>query len=69
MSGGGSRGSYEAGAVWGLYYAAEDKSKMQYDVITGVSAGAINAAAMGVFPKEETEKGLQEMSDRWANLK
>ena len=68
MSGGGSRGSYEAGAVWGMYYSGEDKKKFEYDVITGVSAGAINAVAMGVFPKEQTEKGIQEMSDRWANL-
>ena len=27
MSGGGALGAWEAGALWGMYYAEEDKSK------------------------------------------
>jgi hypothetical protein len=26
MSGGGTKGAYEAGALWGMYYALEDKT-------------------------------------------
>lgn len=49
MSGGGAKGSYEAGALWGLYFTDTDKTKYQYDVVTGVSAGAINTAAVSLF--------------------
>jgi len=58
MSGGGSRGSYEAGALWGMYYAAEDKSIFEYDVVTGVSAGAINAFAYALFEKGDEVNAL-----------
>jgi len=27
MAGGGSRGAYELGVMWGMYYAAKDKSE------------------------------------------
>ena len=68
MSGGGSRGSYEAGALWGMYYSSEEKTQFQYDVITGVSAGAINLAAMGVYEKGQEVEMLQDVSDRWSHL-
>ena len=44
MSGGGSKGSYEAGALWGLYFTDVNATsdKYAYDVMTGVSAGALN---------------------------
>ena len=42
MSGGGSKGSYEAGVLYGLVNNDPDKTKYAYDVVTGVSAGSIN---------------------------
>lgn len=51
MSGGGAKGSYEAGALWGLIKNSEDKTKFEYDVVTGVSAGAINTACVSLFEK------------------
>ena len=49
MSGGGSKGSYEAGVLFGLVNNDQDKSKYAYDVITGVSAGSINSVAVSLF--------------------
>jgi len=68
MSGGGSRGSYEAGAVWGMYYAAEDKTQFEYDVITGISAGTLNLAAIASFEKGDEVNMLQLLSDLWADI-
>ena len=45
LSGGGSNGSWEAGVIWGLYHYG-NLEDFAYDVITGVSAGAINSVAM-----------------------
>lgn len=68
MSGGGSRGSYEAGAMWGMYNAAEDKSIFEYDVVTGVSAGAINAFAYSLFEKGDEVNALNVLSETWQSM-
>ena len=47
MSGGGSNGAWEAGVIYGFanYGNASD---FEWDVISGVSAGSINALAIAV---------------------
>jgi predicted acylesterase/phospholipase RssA len=49
MSGGGAKGAFEAGALYGLYHTNIDKTKFMYDVVTGVSAGAINLGAVSLY--------------------
>jgi predicted acylesterase/phospholipase RssA len=44
------KGSYQAGAIYGLMEKG-DREQLGWDVISGVSAGALNAAAIGMFPK------------------
>jgi predicted acylesterase/phospholipase RssA len=51
LSGGGARGAYEAGVLWGMYHADDDKTNYEYDVITGVSAGGINLGPIVLFEK------------------
>ena len=53
MSGGGVNGAWEAGVIYGLvHYGNPDDYK--WDVVSGVSAGAINSAGLGVWaPGEE----------------
>jgi len=68
MSGGGSKGAFEAGVLYGLYHAKTAGQDFDYDVITGVSAGSINTGAMSVFPKEDTEHMLNVISDTWSQL-
>lgn len=58
MSGGGSKGSFEVGALYGMYHARTAGADFDYDVVTGVSAGAINAGALAVFPKDDTANTL-----------
>ena len=69
MSGGGTKGAFEAGALWGMYYATEDKSTMAYDVSTGVSAGAINTGGLALFAPGDEDNMLKALSDEWASLK
>lgn len=67
LAGGAVRGAYEAGALYGMYHHAVDaeKSKFDYDVLTGVSAGAINVGAMSMFEKTDTERMLEILSLEW----
>ena len=69
MSGGGTLGAYEAGALWGMYYGLSDKTHLQYDVVTGVSAGSINLGLVSVYEKGDEEAMVKDLSSRWANLK
>ncbi len=68
MSGGGSIGAYEAGAIHSLN-RYQDPIEAAWDVVSGVSAGSINAVFISLFPPEQ---GL-EMSDwlvnRWSSFK
>lgn len=68
MSGGGSRGAYEAGAMSGIYNAVSDKTSLEWDVVTGVSAGSINTLATIVFSKGQEADLVQFASDAWANM-
>ena len=49
MSGGANKGAYEAGVLYGLAHKL-DNADVAWDVVTGVSAGAINAAGISMFP-------------------
>ena len=62
LSGGGSFGCYETGVIWGLlhYGNPEDYS---WDVVTGVSAGAIQAGMISVWPKGKEVQMSEYISD------
>jgi predicted acylesterase/phospholipase RssA len=68
MSGGGVKGAYEAGVLYGMYNAEQtDKSKFAYDIVSGVSAGSINAGALSMFAKGDEGNTFKILSDTWAN--
>lgn len=46
LSGGGARGAYQAGVLKGLAEILPDKKKNPFQIISGVSAGAINSAKL-----------------------
>ncbi len=70
MSGGGIKGAYEAGVLYGMYNAEQnDKSKFAYDFVSGVSAGSINAGALAMFEKGNEGNAFGILSDTWANAK
>ena len=52
LNGGGSKGSYQAGVMWGwTHYGNPDD--FQWDVVTGISAGAINTGAISMFAPDD----------------
>ena len=65
MSGGGTRGAYEVGVLWGMWYGSENKEQFEYDVVSGVSAGSLNGAAFGLFEKGDEEHFINVISELW----
>jgi predicted acylesterase/phospholipase RssA len=59
MSGGGAHGAFEAGVLWGMIKNDADKDKYRYDVVSGVSAGSINALGVAAWEIGK-EEGLVE---------
>ena len=67
LSGGGSNGAWEAGVLWGFVnYGNPDD--FAYDVVSGISAGSINAMAMAGTPVGTEKVVFQVISDLWKNL-
>jgi len=67
MSGGGSKGAFEAGAMWGLVKNDPNPEKYKWDVVTGVSAGSLNAAIVTGFAPGEEDEMVEYASDLWKN--
>jgi NTE family protein len=67
MSGGGSKGAFEVGALWGLLKNDPNPEKYQWDVITGVSAGSLNAAIVTGFDIGKEDEMVEYASDLWKN--
>jgi predicted acylesterase/phospholipase RssA len=40
--------------IYGFLEKAKKQEELEWDVITGVSAGAITAGIMGLFPKDQS---------------
>lgn len=64
LQGGGDRGAYEAGVLWGLVKNGK-AGDFAYDVATGVSAGSINSAAMLMFPIGQEEAMVEFLVSSW----
>jgi NTE family protein len=64
FSGGGSKGSYQAGV---LQYLLGDL-EIKYDIVCGISAGAINAAAVAQYKHGEEKKATEDIGNLWLSL-
>lgn len=64
LSGGGARGAYQAGVLRGL---ARRLPGLRFSIITGVSAGAINATFIAAHPGTPGE-AASELCDLWRGL-
>jgi len=64
LSGGGSKGSYQVGA---LKYILGEK-RVKYDAFCGVSVGAINVAFLAMFKDGQEEESILTLSDMWSQL-
>jgi len=68
MSGGGSKGAYEAGAVHSIVNTLPAPDN-QYDVVSGVSVGAINSASFALFAKGDELQLGDFILNLWKNMK
>ncbi len=64
LSGGGSKGAYQAGA---LKYILGEK-QIKYEIICGVSVGAINASFLAQFKHEEEIESAKQIVDLWLKI-
>jgi len=64
LSGGGARGAYQAGA---LKYLIGDLG-LRYDILCGISVGALNCGFLSMFSKEKETDGLAELVNIWETI-
>lgn len=69
LSGGGSRGAYQAGVLWGLSQICHDHERtLPMDIVTGASAGAINASFIASHIHNE-KNAAEKLCELWKKLK
>jgi len=67
LSGGGNKGAYEVGVIHGMVnlLPADD---VKYDVVSGVSAGALNAAGMFIWQKGDEVRMADWLVTLWSSI-
>lgn len=63
LSGGGVKGAYQVGA---LKHLIGDLGR-NYDILSGISVGALNCSFMSMFSKEQEKQGLDKLLGFWHN--
>lgn len=67
LEGGGDKGAYQAGAVYTLAHELPE-GQAEWDVITGISVGAINGAYLALFEEGDEKAATKDMLDLWRGL-
>ncbi len=67
LEGGGDSGAWEAGVLSSFvnYLPPED---VRYDVVSGISVGAINGLYISTFDKGEEKKMVQSLKEKWMGM-
>ena len=68
LGGGGDRGAYEAGAVKGLVEALAETGGAKFDIISGVSTGAINSWLMAQHSIGNEADAVEDMVKFWTSI-
>jgi len=63
LSGGGSKGAWQAGAIKALL-----ESGRKYDIITGISVGALNGSFLTMYADGEELLAAEDLVNLWENL-
>ena len=66
MSGGANKGAYEAGVIHGLSHLLNGTDSY-YDVVTGVSAGALNSDAISMWAPNQAVAMSEWLVNFWKN--
>jgi predicted patatin/cPLA2 family phospholipase len=67
IGGGSERGAYEAGAIIGLINNLPAES-VQWDVVTGVGVGALNALIVGSLPQGQEQNVTSKLNTFWSSF-
>lgn len=67
LSGGGARGAYEAGVVAGIVEVLGPRSRAPFEVFSGTSVGAINAAYLAAHA-DRADMGVEGLLGHWRGL-
>lgn len=67
LSGGSNNGAWETGVMWGLVHYGT-ASDFAWDVVSGVSAGAINTGGIATWPTGSEVEMTEWLSDKWATI-
>lgn len=65
LSGGGSKGAYQAGVI---KYLLCDLG-LRYDIVCGVSVGALNAATLAMYSHGQEKQAVEDMLETWMSIK
>jgi predicted patatin/cPLA2 family phospholipase len=68
LEGGGDKGAYQAGVIAGLIENL-NTTQTQYDVVTGISVGAINAAGFSIFSIGSERAAAEFLLNYWREIK
>lgn len=69
LSGGGARGAYQAGVLRGMAdVLGDDAERGPFDILTGISAGAINATALAAEGRN-FRRGAENLWETWRRLR
>jgi predicted patatin/cPLA2 family phospholipase len=68
LEGGGDKGAYQAGALMGLVSNIPG-NKYNWDVITGISVGALNAFGLSFFKQGDEVNAVNFILNIWKNIK
>lgn len=67
LEGGGSYGAYQVGALMQLTNTLPN-SDLQWNVVSGVSTGSLNAAGVSLFPMGQESEMVQFLKNVWLSL-
>ena len=68
LQGGGDKGSYQTGALQAIVDNLP-QSDIEWDIVSGISVGSINAFAISLFPKGQEKEALDYMVSLWEDIK
>ena len=68
LEGGGDKGAYQVGALKGLVDNVPDR-EVEWDVITGISVGAINAGGLAIFEIGQESEAADFLVNTWKEIK
>jgi len=69
LQGGGDKGAYEVGVLYGFIKNAKDPKDFEYDVISGISIGSVNGMGLAQFAKGNESAAIDFLMNSWKTSK